>query len=184
MAAAMRCRAHGRLNGEFCDAPGCMELVEPDIEPVLAEGATCPAPECAMPLPCPLHPSVTRDTADREIAAYQATSAAAATDIAGKPELQFPWGPVSVGAGTLTIGRDYPDQCGAQIEDYSNVSRHHAEITVREGTVILEDTGSTNGTTVNGRRIPRSQPRPLANGDQIGFGADLKVTVSVPQALS
>lgn len=48
------------------------------------------------------------------------------------------------------------------------VSGHHAQIVFERGTYFLLDTGSTNGTFVNGRRVTRHALRP---GDRVVFGA-------------
>lgn len=49
------------------------------------------------------------------------------------------------------------------------VSRFHARIECsRQGTLVLSDLGSSNGTYVNGRRVQR--PEPLQDGDRIRFG--------------
>jgi pSer/pThr/pTyr-binding forkhead associated (FHA) protein len=86
---------------------------------------------------------------------------------------------VRVADGGLTIGRDYTAQCGPEIDDFTNVSRRHAEITTRDGQLFIEDQASTNGTTVNGSQIPPYQPQPLVDGDVVGFGARLRVIVSI-----
>jgi soluble lytic murein transglycosylase-like protein len=49
----------------------------------------------------------------------------------------------------------------------TKVSNHHAHIILQQGTYFIVDTGSTNGTTVNGERILR---QPLKSGDRIVFG--------------
>jgi ABC transport system ATP-binding/permease protein len=54
--------------------------------------------------------------------------------------------------------------------NYPTVSGHHARLEQRGGAYQLIDLGSTNGTTMNGRRIPAQQPQPLANGDVIRMG--------------
>ncbi|MGD8321643.1 MAG: FHA domain-containing protein [Gemmatimonadota bacterium] len=66
---------------------------------------------------------------------------------------------------TIHIGRDE----GMDIFiDNPSVSRRHAEIR-REGQGwVVEDLGSSNGTFLHGARI--ASPRPLAVGDEIGFG--------------
>jgi sigma-B regulation protein RsbU (phosphoserine phosphatase) len=48
------------------------------------------------------------------------------------------------------------------------VSRRHAEIFRSDNTYFVKDTGSRNGTLVNGERI--SQPNRLAPGDMVGIG--------------
>ena len=187
MAAAMRCRAHGRLSGETCDIPGCFELVEPDVDSVSGPAEPCSAPECGMAVPCPLHQAETApDAGHREVAAYLAAAdrsaqhdTAPATSAVAR--LRFPWGPVAVDADAFTVGRDYAAQCGAQIEGFTNVSRLHATITARDGGLFIEDQASTNGTTINGRRILKFQPRPLVDGDVVGFGAHLRAVVDTAE---
>ena len=72
---------------------------------------------------------------------------------------------------TVSLGRDPGNQVA--IND-PQISRQHARITPQGGLLILEDLGSTNGTTVNGLRI--SSPHTLAHGDEIGMGDDVTLT--------
>ncbi|HQZ89710.1 MAG TPA: DUF3662 and FHA domain-containing protein [Thermomicrobiales bacterium] len=51
--------------------------------------------------------------------------------------------------------------------DAAEVSRHHAQIEVRDGVYELRDLESTNGTQVNGRPIATAR---LRDGDMITFG--------------
>ncbi len=51
-----------------------------------------------------------------------------------------------------------------------DVSTRHAELRGIDGAWILHDVGSTNGTFVNGERIPA--PRAIRDGDVLGFGAN------------
>jgi pSer/pThr/pTyr-binding forkhead associated (FHA) protein len=44
----------------------------------------------------------------------------------------------------------------------------------REGTLLVADTGSTNGTFINGRRIAYGEARQIEDGDVVGFG-DIEV---------
>jgi EmrB/QacA subfamily drug resistance transporter len=67
--------------------------------------------------------------------------------------------------GNATIGRE--PECDLQVLD-SEVSRRHAKITIRDGSAVIDDLNSANGTYVNGERIV-SQYR-LAPGDQIEIG--------------
>lgn len=48
-----------------------------------------------------------------------------------------------------------------------SVSRHHALLEVRGGELVVRDSGSTNGTFVNGERV---QLRTLHPGDVVAFG--------------
>jgi DNA-binding winged helix-turn-helix (wHTH) protein len=59
--------------------------------------------------------------------------------------------------GDYILGRG--DECQIAI-DAETVSRCHARICVRGGTASIEDLGSTNGTSVNGKRITAATPVP------------------------
>jgi hypothetical protein len=65
----------------------------------------------------------------------------------------------------LRIGRDPAN--GLRLS-HDTVSRVHAELALQGGLWILRDLGSTNGTTVNGRRVVGAAV--VREGDQIGFG--------------
>lgn len=54
-------------------------------------------------------------------------------------------------------------------EGESSVSRAHAVVTVDANAVTISDSGSTNGTFVNGAKI--ETPTQLKNGDTVHFGA-------------
>ncbi|CAL9631889.1 FHA domain-containing protein [Streptomyces sp. enrichment culture] len=65
----------------------------------------------------------------------------------------------------LRIGRD--PGSGLRLS-HETVSRVHAELSRQGGMWVLRDLGSTNGTTVNGRRVIGAAV--VREGDQIGFG--------------
>ncbi|MEU9451339.1 DUF1707 and FHA domain-containing protein [Streptomyces sp. NPDC048277] len=70
------------------------------------------------------------------------------------------------GAGqALRIGRDPAN--GLRLT-HETVSRVHAELHRQGGLWVLRDLGSTNGTTVNGRRVIGAAV--VREGDQVGFG--------------
>jgi len=50
------------------------------------------------------------------------------------------------------------------------VSRRHARVLKREGTVVVEDLGSINGTFINGKRLAPYLPEVLHHGDQLQLG--------------
>jgi pSer/pThr/pTyr-binding forkhead associated (FHA) protein len=50
------------------------------------------------------------------------------------------------------------------------VSRRHARILKREGTVVVEDLGSINGTFINGKRLAPYLPEVLNDGDSLQLG--------------
>lgn len=72
-----------------------------------------------------------------------------------------------------TIGRPdsalhyYPD---VEIDLDDAVSRRHAEVLRREDSYSIVDTGSTNGTLLNGEKLPPHEERLLAHGDRIRVG--------------
>jgi hypothetical protein len=69
-----------------------------------------------------------------------------------------------VPSGRWTIGRD--DGCDVIVDD-PGVSRRHARVTNADGTLWVEDVGSTNGTWVDGER--------LAGRRELATGADVRV---------
>ncbi|MEU6404842.1 DUF1707 and FHA domain-containing protein [Streptomyces sp. NPDC046985] len=73
--------------------------------------------------------------------------------------------PHPAGDHPLRIGRDPAN--GLRL-NHETVSRVHAELRSYGGAWILRDLGSTNGTTVNGRRVIGSAV--VREGDRIGFG--------------
>ena len=80
--------------------------------------------------------------------------------------------------GKVTIGRDTGNDIVIPVQQ---VSRRHAWIHCDQTGCRVTDTGSTNGTSINGVRIPARQPRPLQSGDVLGIGpASLLVTRASP----
>lgn len=67
-------------------------------------------------------------------------------------------------AGTVTVGR-HPDS--SIFLDDVTVSRHHCRFSIDENGLVVEDSGSTNGTYVNGGRVDRAS---LAPGDEVLIG--------------
>jgi hypothetical protein len=55
--------------------------------------------------------------------------------------------------------------------EHPSVSKIHATLVMnREGTLLVADTGSTNGTFINGRRIAYGEARHVEDGDVVSFG--------------
>ena len=55
--------------------------------------------------------------------------------------------------------------------DHPSVSKIHAALLMNgEGTILVADTGSTNGTYINGRRIAYGEARQIESGDVVSFG--------------
>ena len=68
----------------------------------------------------------------------------------------------------LTLGRAVDNDI---VIDDSEVSRHHARLTLQGNNWVLEDLGSRNGTFVNGQRI--TGPVVLTPGSQVALGPDI-----------
>ena len=61
----------------------------------------------------------------------------------------------------------YPD---VEIDLDDAVSRRHAEVVKREEGFFLRDAGSTNGTLLNGEKLPPHEEHLLSHGDRIRVG--------------
>jgi hypothetical protein len=73
-----------------------------------------------------------------------------------------------VGPAGATLGRSR--ECDVVLTD-PNVSRKHAEIRPRGGSWVVTDLGSTNGVSLNGRRI--NGPEVIKAGDEIELGTSV-----------
>lgn len=76
-----------------------------------------------------------------------------------------------------TIGRwdadngIFPDVDLDAFDQEAKVSRRHARIKIQDGTYLIEDLGSTNGTYVNrGRRLLPGNVHRLSDGDEVIVG--------------
>ena len=74
------------------------------------------------------------------------------------------------GKSVIAIGRHPLSDLRFDIEADRDVSSRHAEIRVVTGRVLLRDSGSTNGTFVNGHRLEGEWE--LREGDVVSFGAE------------
>ena len=50
------------------------------------------------------------------------------------------------------------------------LSRYHTELVFRDGAWFVKDLGSTNGSYVNGERVPPNSESPLESGDRLAIG--------------
>ena len=72
------------------------------------------------------------------------------------------------GGKRLNVGRASDNEL---MLNHSSVSKIHAALLMSsEGTLLVADTGSTNGTFINGRRITYGESRLIEDGDVVGFG--------------
>ena len=75
---------------------------------------------------------------------------------------------VRFGREPVRIGRSASAELRFDGAEDATVSTHHAQIVFERGAYFLVDTGSKNGTWVNGRRITAKHE--LRSGDKVGFG--------------
>lgn len=66
----------------------------------------------------------------------------------------------------VTVGR--AGGCAVLLPEDTFVSQLHARVFRRDGSLFLEDLGSTNGTFLNGRKV--TAPVPIRKGDKVQFG--------------
>ena len=79
-----------------------------------------------------------------------------------------------VGGRIITVGRSR--SCTLQLAD-EQVSKQHGIISVVNGVLSFTDTGSSNGTYINGHRIPVNQPYPIQRGTCIRVGNRVNINV-------
>lgn len=69
-------------------------------------------------------------------------------------------------ADEMTLGR--AAGCHVKVDD-SYASQLHARVFRKDGQILVEDLGSTNGTYLNGSKVSRAQP--VKRGDRVKIGA-------------
>jgi FHA domain len=72
-------------------------------------------------------------------------------------------------ANELTVGR--AEGCGLELADDTFVSQLHARVFRRDGSLYVEDLGSTNGTYLNKKKVTTAVP--IRQGDQLQVGKTL-----------
>ena len=72
------------------------------------------------------------------------------------------------GGRRVSVGRASDNDLNLNDKSVSKI--HAALVMNREGTLMVADTGSTNGTYINGRRIAYGEARQIEDGDVVGFG--------------
>ncbi|HEY3779828.1 MAG TPA: FHA domain-containing protein [Fimbriimonadaceae bacterium] len=101
-------------------------------------------------------------------------------DAFGAPAIQLP-------VLVETTGREHVVRPGLNIVGREGdvmladprISRKHAQITSENGTMILEDLGSTNGTSYNGTKLNPGDKKTINQGDTVSFGG-LELKLSLP----
>ena len=114
---------------------------------------------------------------DLELKLGKATKGArkeAAPEVMISARVTLPEGSREVELGFIQGGKRLNVGRGTDNDLYLNhtsVSKIHAALKMdTQGTLLVADTGSTNGTHINGQRIPYGEARPIAEGDLVAFG--------------
>lgn len=89
-----------------------------------------------------------------------------------------PSGRYELGSEIVTIGRARANKI---VIEATQASGRHAEVRPEGNGYILLDLGSTNGTKLNGLKIPAQNPQPLRHGDVITVGG-LEIRVELAAA--
>jgi pSer/pThr/pTyr-binding forkhead associated (FHA) protein len=72
------------------------------------------------------------------------------------------------GGRRLNVGRGTDNDLHL---NHASVSKVHAALKMDvQQNLLVADTGSTNGTHINGVRIPYGEARPITEGDVVAFG--------------
>lgn len=91
-------------------------------------------------------------------------------------------------ASTLLLGRNSPgetrDDLDVDLSSYNaltlGVSRTHAQLRRENSLIYLHDMNSTNGTRINGRKLPVNIERLIRDGDEVLLG-NLRLVILLPQ---
>ncbi|MBX7131208.1 MAG: FHA domain-containing protein [Fimbriimonadaceae bacterium] len=101
-------------------------------------------------------------------------------DAFGAPAVQLPC--LVDPSGREHFLRPGPNVLGRQgdlVFDDGRVSRKHAQITLENGQMLLEDLGSTNGTKADGNALAQGEKRAVASGNKISLGG-YELVLSTP----
>lgn len=129
-----------------------------------------------------VEPSQQQTSADRELPPMQTggarpTGTVREPSLAGRAELVFPWGSVTV-RDRLHIGRDDSfSPLATQLAPHDTVSRRHAELYFDNGVLFVRHLGMTNSTYVNDRPLDTNESTRINDGDTIGFSRAVVATV-------
>lgn len=170
-----------------CPCGASLATVDFTLEITLAE-PPAPAPAVETPEPgsvivCPHADCAQPNPAGQARCLYcNRPMGTAAAPASPQVSLAWPWGESTTLGGSLVVGRDPPappDLAARLAREYDNVSRRHAEFSLRDGECWITDLGSLNGTYVDGQPLAANRPARLRDGQTVRFGADLSVQARV-----
>jgi pSer/pThr/pTyr-binding forkhead associated (FHA) protein len=140
------------------ECPNCHAEIEGDV--IVCPSCEAPLEHEATVTFVPVSPSIHPSLSQEEAEAVPGVEGYVLVVERG-PRAGFAW---LLRAGITTAGR-HPDS-DIFLDDIT-VSRHHCRFVNNEETLEVEDSGSTNGTYVNGKRVDRGR---LAPGDEVIIG--------------
>ena len=120
-----------------------------------------PAPPSTQPMPSVAPPAAPRSVLAPARLVVVATGAA----------LPLPNSPQAIVGRADAVSKFYPD---LDLTPYgaldSGVGRRHLRLFIQGGQIMAEDEDSTNGTLINGHKLPPRQPQALRDGDTVQLG--------------
>jgi hypothetical protein len=162
----------------------------PGPPPVARGAAPRPAAPAAPPAPVPVPaPAPSAPAAPSPAASVSSTSSGRAWELVvavdpaldTDPDPQTPC-PVDKPEVALPVGRhDDTRSIHPELSLHDpGASRRHAKFVLDpDGTLVVQDLASTNGTQVNGQDLPAGTRRPLREGDRVTIGRWTRITVRV-----
>ncbi|MGA8744944.1 MAG: FHA domain-containing protein [Solirubrobacterales bacterium] len=179
----VRCGSCGEeVPAEAVYCPECARPVAAAVIVELPETIPAPAEEGAVagedgPRRCAVPSCGQQLEAGETVCGYCGEPVGGPTPEGPASALFLPWGTHVVREeDSLVLGREHPP-FSAQLAQYPNVGRAHARIARSEGAMRVTDLNSTNGTFLDGRRIPPELPEELRPGQILRLGGILEIEV-------
>lgn len=171
-----RCGAGYPAGTANCRMDFAVLVPDPEAAPATADAGTTAGPRPATCAAC---------GADRPDGTITCDFCGAAADSSAPTSVALrllgPWGEIVIGSEPVQIGRESPTPAiAAALAQFDVVSRHHAQIGVRDDRTWLTDVGSANGTYLNGRRLDPRTPVPVTAGDVVRLGSSVQLELGGP----
>lgn len=151
--------------------PKAVELVLPEKSrrppPPVLDSSLPEAPERPAERPRPPQPAVKSGLPKAWLTGYSPADVRVVADMTESP---------------FTIGRNEGNDFVIPVDNTRGVSSEHATITFVNGCFYIQDDKSSNGTSVNDKKIPRGSPTPLEDGAIIGLGPKVKIQFHLEKA--
>lgn len=159
---------------------GAPPVLDPNKTVMGAPGMTYEATVTIKPVQCPVCKSFNPVAVMFCVECGLIFDKALPEDAFGAPAVQLPvlvdnnGREYQLRPGRTVVGR----QGDILIED-TRVSRQHAAVTNEGGTILVEDVGSTNGTSVSGTKLAPGESKAIQEGETVSFGG-VELRLSLP----